>query len=183
MGICAACLLLAGAAARPSDALQIPLLPGILLPFLIWHFPCCSWDQSKHILNVHLLHPSSCSASSAFWLMAPILKVFCSSAKLVPNSWGHLKAPMDAYLHAKAPKILSQSGPCLGQWLLYSSSWLMTKQKQDSNQVLHLQTAWWQSFSTGPTLFFFAFEIFLTIIYWLFLFCLQRNLLFLPGNK
>lgn len=64
--ICANCPCPADAAALPSAALQIPLLSGIPLAVLIWHFPCCFWDQSKHVLNVRLLQLSSCSTAYAF---------------------------------------------------------------------------------------------------------------------
>lgn len=146
------------AAALPSGTLQVPLLSNILLAFLIWHFPCCFWDQSKHILNVHLydsvpvvLHMPLGS------LMAVTLKVFSSSTKLVGTSWELLKGLMNAYLHVQAPKILSQSGPCFGHLLLHTSSWLMTVNKQDSNQVLSCRQPdcgiKGQSFSTGPVFF------------------------------
>lgn len=58
---------------HPTNTLWIPLLPGIPHPLLIWHFLCCFWDHSEYILNVHLLHFSSCS--TAFWLKAAIIEV------------------------------------------------------------------------------------------------------------
>lgn len=137
---------------HPTDTLQIPLLPGIPHPLLIWHFPCCFWDLSEYILNVHLLHLSSCSTASAFWLKAAILEVLNSSTKSILNSWGLLEVMRDICLHAEAPKILLQSGPCLGQRLLCSFSCLLAVQRQVSNQILQQQTAWWQQL----TVFFFT---------------------------
>lgn len=84
---------------HPTDTLQIPLLPGIPHPLLTWHFPCCFWDHSEYILNVHLLHLSSCSTVSAFWLKAAILVVLNSLTKSILNSWGLLEVLRDVCLH------------------------------------------------------------------------------------
>lgn len=127
--------------------LQTPLLSGIPLAFLIWQFPCCFWDQGKHVLDVNLLQCSSCSTAYGFRIIrGHNSKGVQQLSKISFYCSGTCKVLMGAYLHGKAPKILSQSGPCFGHQLFHSSSWLMTVKKQDSNHVLNLQTAWLQYF-------------------------------------
>lgn len=92
-----------------TNTLWIPLLPGIPHPLLIWHFLCCFWDHGEYILNVHLLHLTSCSTASAFWLKAAITEMLNSSTKSILNSWELLEVLRDTCLHVEAPKILLQS--------------------------------------------------------------------------